>query len=68
MTVDPERVADFSAEPPTELIALNKEMEAEPATEERQDEQDGDQDQKANAFHANEIIKGGIELVSAAGN
>ena len=59
MTVDPERVADFSAEPPTELIALNKEMEAEPATEERQDEQDGDQDQKANAFHANEIINAG---------
>ena len=68
MTVYAERVADFPAEPSAELIALNKEMETEPAREESQEEQDCDQDQKANAFHANEIIKCGIELVSAPGN
>ena len=59
MTVYPERVADFTAEPSAELIALNKEMETEPARDESQKEQDCDQDQKANAFHANEIINAG---------
>ena len=67
MTVDVERMADFLAEPSAERIALNKEMETEPAREERQDEQDRDQDQKTSAFHANEIMNCGIELVSVAG-
>jgi len=68
VTVYPERVADFTAEPFAELVALNKKMETEPARDESQKEQDGDQDQKANAFHANEIIKCGMELASAPGN
>ena len=68
MTVYPERVADFTAEPFAELVALNKKMETEPARDESQEEQDCDQDQKANAFHAHEIIKCGMELVSAPGN
>jgi hypothetical protein len=68
VSVDAERVADFPAEPSAELIALNKEMETEPAREESHEEQDCDQDQKANAFHAIEIINCGIELVSAPGN
>ncbi len=61
-------MADFPAQPFSELIALNKKMETEPAREESQEEQDCDQDQKAKAFHANEIIKCGMELASALGN
>lgn len=68
MSVYPERVADFTAEPSAELITLNKKMETEPARDETQKEQDCDQDQKASAFHANEIIKCGMELASALGN
>ena len=67
MTVDMERMADFFAEPSAERIALNKEMETEPPGKEYQHQQDRDEDQKTNAFHANEIKDCGVELVSVAG-
>ena len=62
-----ERMTDFFAEPSAERIALNKEMETEPPGKEYQHQQDGDEDQKTNAFHANEIKDCGVELVSVAG-
>ena len=68
MTVYVKRMADFLTEPFAERIAVDERMETEPPRKKDQYEQDGDENQKANAFHANEMIKCGIGLVSAAGN
>ena len=42
-------------------------METEPSRKKDQYQQDCDENQKANAFHANEIKDCGVELVSGAG-
>ena len=64
MTVYVKRMADFLTEPFAERIAVDERMETEPPRRKDQYEQDGDENQKANAFHANEIDDCGIELVS----
>ena len=66
MAVDVERMADFLAEPIAEGIAVDKGMETEPPREKDQYEQDCDENQKANAFHANELNDCGIELIVVA--
>ena len=67
MTIDVEGMAESLAKPFAERIALNKIMKTEPPGKEDQYEQDRDQNQKTSAFHANEIMNCGVELVSVAG-
>ena len=62
-----ERMADFLAEPFAKRFALDKGMETKPPRKKDQNEQGGDENQKTNAFHADEIGDCGMELISVAG-
>ena len=67
MTVYVERMADSLAEPVAERVAVDKGMETEPTRKKDQDEENCDENQKTNTFHANEISDYGLELIFVAG-